>query len=358
MTQALFSAYSLGPIALKNRIVMAPLTRNRAVDNVPNDLVVEYYKQRAHAGLIITEGTSPSPHGLGYARIPGLFSSDQVKGWRKVTEAVHAAGGKIFIQLMHTGRVSNVKNMPAGTKILAPSAIKMQGEVFTDAAGMQAYSEPQAMTEAEIQSTIDEYVSSAKLAIDAGFDGVELHAANGYLIEQFINPASNQRTDAWGGTLEKRIQFALKIAEKVSNAIGGTKVGMRVSPYGVFNDMTIYPEIDQTYTALAKGLSALKLAYVHIVDHSSMGAPEVQKSVKETIRSHFSGALILSGGYDRARAEEDIKNKRADLVAFGRPFISNPDLVEKLLEGKPLRDPDFSTFYTPGAKGYTDYPVG
>lgn len=358
MSDLLFSSYTLGSVPLKNRIVMSPLTRNRAIGNLPNDLMVEYYKQRAQAGLIITEGTSPSPHGLGYARIPGLFSPEQVKGWRKVTDAVHAAGGKIFVQLMHCGRVSQVKNMPSGTKILAPSAIKMQGEIYTDSAQMQAYSEPKAMTEAEILSTIDEYVSSAKLAIEAGFDGVELHGANGYLIEQFINPASNQRTDAWGGTPEKRLQFAVKIAEKVVAAIGASKVGMRVSPYGVFNDMIVYPELDATYTSLAKQLSQLKLAYMHIVDHSSMGAPEVSASVKTAIRSNFKGSLILSGGYDKKRAEHDLVEKKADLVAFGRAFISNPDLVEKLKNNKPLRDPDFATFYTPGPQGYTDYPVG
>jgi N-ethylmaleimide reductase len=358
MSDLLFSAYSLGPIALKNRVVMAPLTRNRAIGNVPNSIMVDYYQQRAHAGLIVTEGTSPSANGLGYARIPGLFSAEQVKGWRQVTEAVHKEGGKIFVQLMHCGRVSHVKNMPAGTRILAPSAIKMQGEVYTDAAQMQPYSEPAAMSEADIHSTIEEYVHSAKMAMEAGFDGVELHAANGYLLEQFINPASNQRTDAWGGTPEKRLQFPLKVVEKVVAAIGASKVGIRVSPYGVFNDMIIYPELDTSYTEFAKRLSALKIAYMHIVDHSSMGAPEVKGTVKELIRKNFQGALILSGGYVRERAERDLVDKKADLIAFGRAFISNPDLVEKLKANRPLREADFATFYTPGAKGYSDYPVG
>jgi N-ethylmaleimide reductase len=271
---------------------------------------------------------------------------------------VHAEDGKIFVQLMHTGRVSQLKNMPAGARVLAPSAIRMQGEIHTDVAQMQPHSEPEAMSEADIQNAIQEYVNSAKLAIDAGFDGVELHAANGYLIDQFINPASNQRTDAWGGTPSKRLEFAVQVAQKVAATIGGAKVGIRVSPYGVFNEMQHFPEIEAAYAELAQRLSPLKLAYMHIVDHSAMGAPEVGAAVKQKIRANFQGALILSGGYDTARAEQDLQEKRADLIAFGRPFISNPDLVEKLKAGRPLRDPDFASFYTPGAKGYTDYPRG
>jgi N-ethylmaleimide reductase len=358
MSNILFSPATLGSLKLKNHIVMAPMTRNRAIDYLPNELMAEYYRQRAGAGLIVTEGTSPSPNGLGYVRIPGLFSQEHVKGWRKVTDAVHAEDGKIFVQLMHTGRVSHLKNMPAGARVLAPSAIRMKGEIHTDVAQMQPHSEPEAMSEADIQNAIQEYVNSAKLAIEAGFDGVELHAANGYLIDQFINPASNQRTDAWGGTPSKRLEFAVQVAQKVAAAIGSAKVGIRVSPYGVFNEMQHFPEIEAAYAELAQRLSPLKLAYMHVVDHSSMGAPEVGASVKQKIRANFHGALILSGGYDAARAEQDLQEKRADLIAIGRPFISNPDLVEKLKAGRPLRDPDFTTFYTPGAKGYTDYPRG
>jgi N-ethylmaleimide reductase len=354
----LFSATTLGSLTLNNRIVMAPMTRSRAPGNVPNEMMAEYYRQRAGAGLIVTEGTSPSLNGLGYARIPGLFSQEQVKGWRKVTEAVHAEDGKIFVQLMHTGRSSHLKNMGEGARVLAPSAIRMKGEIHTDVAGMQPYSEPEAMTEADIEHAISEFVLSAKLALEAGFDGVELHGANGYLIDQFINPASNQRSDAWGGTASKRLEFPVQVAEKVAAAIGGSRLGIRVSPYGVFNEMQQFPEIQDTYAELARRLSPLKLAYMHIVDHSSMGAPEVHAFVKQKIRANFQGALILSGGYDKDRAEHDLQEKRADLIAFGRPFISNPDLVEKLRGGHPLREPDSSTFYTPGAKGYIDYPRG
>lgn len=353
----LFSSYQLGPISLKNRVVMAPLTRNRAIGNIPNEIMATYYQQRAEAGLIIAEGTSPSPNGLGYARIPGIFNQEQVAGWKQVTDAVHAAGGKIFVQLMHTGRASASVNLPQGAQVLAPSAITLSGEIYTDAQGMQPYTKPKEMSEREIQDAIDEYVKAAELAIQAGFDGVELHAANGYLIEQFIGPSSNQRSDKWGGSIENRLRFPVTIAERVVRAIGPERVGMRVSPYGVFNDQAPYPELEETYSELAKKLSGLKLAYMHIVDHSSMGAPEVTASVKQKIRQYFSGALILSGNYDAARAEQDIVAKKADLISFGRPFISNPRLVSKLKEGRALHPGDPSTFYTPGPKGYIDYPL-
>jgi len=348
MSQVLFQPYKLGRIELKNRIVMAPMTRNRAIDNIPNDLMTTYYSQRAEAGLIITEGTSPSPNGLGYARIPGLFSKEQVQAWAKVTSSVHKAGSKIFVQLMHTGRVGAKINQPAGTEVLAPSAIRLSGEIYTDKAGMQPYDVPVAMTEAKIESTIEEFVQSARLAIEAGFDGIELHGANGYLIEQFISPSANQRQDKWGGSIDNRLRFALEVARRTAAAIGADRVGIRISPYGVFNDMGVYPDVDASYTELAKKLSELGLAYIHIVDHSSMGAPEVSPALKATIRKNFKGTLILSGGYDAARAEHDLTESKGDLVAFGRPFISNPRLPSKLKSGAPLAAPDFNALYTPG----------
>lgn len=351
----LFSSATLGKLTLKNRAVMAPMTRSRAIGNLPNDLMAEYYRQRAGAGLIITEGVSPSPNGLGYARIPGLFSAEQVQGWHAVTEAVHQAGSKIFVQLMHTGRVSHPANMPAGSKVLAPSAVAVEGEVWTDAQGQQAYPTPAAMTEEEIATTVSEYVSAAKLAIEAGFDGVELHAANGYLIDQFLNAASNKRQDRWGGSIENRIRFALEIAKATVAAIGAERVGMRISPYGVFNSMTPDSEMDALYLKLVEELSALGLVYIHIVDHSSMGAPEVPAALKGAIRAAFKGTYILSGGYDLSRANTDLAAGKGDLVAFGRPFISNPNLVDRLQAGQALTPPDFATFYTPGEKGYTDY---
>lgn len=352
----LFGSYSLGKIELKNRIIMAPMTRSRAIGNIPNDLIATYYGQRAGAGLIITEGTSPSPNGLGYSRIPGLFSAEQVNGWRKVTSTVHTNGGKIFAQLMHTGRISHPLNLPKGAAILAPSAVKPAGQMWTDRDGLQDFPTPKEMSAAEIFRAKEEYVTAAKNAIAAGFDGVELHGANGYLIEQFISPISNKRTDSYGGSIENRCRFALEIAESVTNAIGKDKVGIRFSPYGVASDMPHYPEIDETYKYLAEKINEIGLVYVHLVDHSAMGAPKVPASIKKTFRDFYKGNLILSGGYDLSRAEQDIETNSTDLIAFGRPFINNPDLVYRLQNDKPLStNLDMKSFYTPDEKGYTDY---
>ena len=355
MTSTLFTPHTLGKQSLKNRIVMAPLTRSRAIGNVPNELMEKYYHLRADAGLVITEGTSPSPNGLGYARIPGMYSDAQVEGWRRVTEGVHQAGGKIFIQLMHTGRVSHPANMPVGSRVLAPSAIAAPGEMWTDSDGLQPHPVPTEMSEADIEQAIAEYATSARRAIEAGFDGVELHAANGYLIDQFLNTASNQRTDRWGGSIENRIRFAVEVARASAAAIGAEHIGMRISPYGVFNGMAPDAEMDALYEHLIAELNKTGLVYIHIVDHSSMGAPEVSPTLKMKIRTEFKGKYILSGGYDAARANVDLDADSGDLVAFGRAFISNPDLVQKLQSGNPLTEPDMDTFYTPGEKGYTDY---
>ena len=357
MQDLLFSEYKLGGRTLKNRIVMAPMTRSRAVNNIPNDLMAEYYKLRTDAGLLITEGTSPSPNGLGYARIPGLFNNDHVDGWRKTTHAVHDNGGRIFVQLMHTGRVSHPLNLPAGARVLAPSAIGINGDTWTDKKQMQPFPVPQEMTSEDIDNAITEYVQSAKLAIEAGFDGVELHAANGYLIEQFINPSANQRSDKYGGSIENRIRFAVEIARKTAAEIGAERVGIRVSPYGVSNGLTFYDGIDDTYSQLADELNKLDLAYMHIVDHSAMGAPSVNPEVKNIIRRKFKGTIILAGGYDAEKAEQDIRENKADLIAFGRYFISNPNLVQKLKHHVVLYEADRTTFYSPGIQGYLDYPV-
>jgi N-ethylmaleimide reductase len=355
MTQTLFTPTSLGKLQLKNRVVMAPMTRCRATDNTPNELMEKYYRQRADAGLIIAEGAAPSANGMGYARQPGLFTEEQVQGWKRVNDGVHVAGGKIFVQLMHTGRVSHSANMVAGSRILAPSAIAAPGEQWTDTNGQQPLPVPTAMTEDDIAQTIAEFAAAAKNAIAAGFDGVELHGANGYLIDQFLNTASNQRTDKWGGSIENRIRFAVEVAKAAVAAIGADRIGMRISPYGAFNGTTPDAEMDAMYLRLIEELNALNLVYIHVVDHSSMGAPEVSPELKAKIRANFKGSYILSGGYDAARANADLDAKLGDLVAFGRPFISNPDLVHKLQNGVALTAPDFSTFYTPGEKGYTDY---
>ena len=355
MTTTLFTPITLGKLQLKNRIAMAPLTRCRATGNVPNELMVEYYRQRATAGLIIAEGTSPSANGLGYARQPGLFSEAQVQGWHQVTDAVHQAGGKIVIQLMHTGRVSHPANMLTDAKILAPSALAAPGEMWTDSSGMQPYPVPAEMTEGDIALAIAEYVQAAKNAMAAGFDGIELHGANGYLIDQFLNTATNQRTDTWGGSIQNRIRFAVEVAKATAAAIGAEHIGMRISPYGVFNGAASDPDMDAMYLALIAELNKIGLMYIHIVDHSAMGAPEVSPTLKAAIRANFKGGYIMSGGYDLARANSDLAADHGDLVAFGRAFISNPDLVEKLKNGSELTPPDFDTFYTPGEKGYTDY---
>ncbi len=355
MTAPLFTPLTLGKLTLQNRIAMAPLTRCRATGNVPNALMETYYRLRAAAGLIIAEGTSPSANGLGYARQPGLFSDEQIQGWTRVTDGVHQAGGKIFIQLMHTGRVSHPANMQAGTQVLSASALAAPGEMWTDTQGMQPYPVPAEMTEADIAQAISEYAQSAKNAMQAGFDGIELHAANGYLIDQFLNTATNHRTDRWGGSVINRIRFAVEVAKASAAAIGAEHIGMRISPYGVFNGTAADDQMDTMYLALVEELNRIGLIYIHVVDHSSMGAPVVSPTLKAAIRASFKGRYILSGGYDLARANADLAANSGDLVAFGRAFISNPDLVEKLKNGSELTAPDFDTFYTPGEKGYTDY---
>ena len=357
MSKDLFDSFDLSGITLKNRVVMAPMTRSRCPGNVPGELVAEYYGQRAEAGLLITEGTSPSPDGLGYPRIPGLFNDAQVQGWRGVADAVHAAGSRIFVQLMHVGRVGHPLNLPDGARLLAPSAEAAPGEMFTDSEGLQPHPIPAAMTEAEILETIEAYAHAAGLALEADLDGVELHGANGYLIDQFLNTASNRRTDRWGGTVQGRIRFAVEVARAVADRMGAGRVGMRISPYGVFNGMTPDEEHDALYAALADELNALGLAYIHVVDHSALGAPPVKDEVKAEIRSRFKGPYILSGGYDLTRAQGDLAAGKGDLVAFGRPFIANPRLVSRLRHGQDLRAPNPDLFYTPGEQGYTDYPL-
>jgi N-ethylmaleimide reductase len=354
----LFTATKVGSIELKNRVVMAPMTRCRAIGNIPNDLMATYYKQRAIAGLIITEGTSPSPNGLGYARIPGIFNEAQIIGWEKTTAAVHTKGGRIVVQLMHTGRISHILNMNEGTEILAPSAIKASGQMWTDAKQLQDYPTPKAMTESDIVETQAEYVTAAKNALKAGFDGVELHGANGYLLEEFLSPLSNIRLDNYSGTIPNRCRFVIEVATQVAAAIGKDKIGIRLSPYGVAGDMPNYAEIDETYDYLSKELSNLDIAYIHLVDHYSMGAPKVPIEIKKLIRHNFKNTLIISGGYDKERAEADIKNGLCDLIGFGRQFINNPDLVTRLEFNQELSQSlNTDLFYTADAKGYTDYPT-
>lgn len=353
----LFTATKVGAIEVRNHIVMAPMTRCRSIDNVPNDLVAEYYKQRASAGLIITEGTAPSPNGLGYARIPGIFNGIQIDGWKKTTEAVHERGGKIVVQLMHTGRIGHKLNMPEGSVIMAPSSVKASGQMWTDEKKMQDHPIPKAMTADDIESTKQEYMQAAINAIEAGFDGVELHGANGYLLEEFLSPVTNLRTDKYGGSIENRCKFVLEVTAEVAAAIGTDKTGIRLSPYGMAGDMSNYAEIDAIYDHLSKELYKLDIAYIHLVDHSAMGGTMVPLEIKKLIRENFKNTLIGCGGYDKESAEADLTSGLFDLIAFGRPFINNPDLVERLESNHELSQSlNTDLFYSADAKGYTDYP--
>ena len=355
----LFDHYALGGINLANRIVMAPMTRSRAIEaNTPNALMADYYGPRAAAGLIVTEGTSPSPNGLGYCRIPGIYNEQQVKGWKLVTDAVHAKGGKIFMQLMHTGRVTHQDNLPQGAIVVGPCAEVCPGEMWVDTSGgMKPHSLPHALTDLEIKGVVGEYAHAAKLAIQAGFDGIELHAANGYLMEQFLNPIVNKRTDGYGSNIAGRNRFVIEVADACIKAIGPNKGGIRISPQGVFNGTGDCPDLEPQYLSLIRHLSEMGLVYLHLVDHSAMGAPPVSAELKKKLREAFAGAFIAVGGFTAASAEQVLEKNAADLIAFGRPFISNPDLVEKLKTGAALAEPDMATFYTPGEKGYTDYPT-
>lgn len=352
----LFSTYKLGNNELKNRVVMAPMTRSRAINNIPNDLMTEYYTQRSDAGLLITEGTAPSANGLGYPRIPGIYNQAQIDGWKKLTESVHNAGGKIFLQIMHTGRVSHPDNMEENTEVMAPSAVALSGEMYTDKSGMQAYPIPKEMSLRDIEQTQNDYVKAAKNAMEAGFDGVELHGANGYLIDQFINTASNKRTDAYGGSNENRSRFGLEVAQKVADAIGPEATAIRLSPYGVFNDMESFEGLEDTYEYMTDQFGKMNLVYIHIVDHSSMGAPAVGEAVKSKIQNAYGGTIIASGGLDKEKAEAILLEGKGELLAFGRQYLANPDLISRLDKNANFNQPDFDTFYTPGEKGYTDYP--
>ncbi len=357
--KTLLSPLHMDRISLKNKVVMAPLTRSRSSeDHVPTDIMIQYYGERAGAGLIITEGTAPSPNGVGYPRIPGIYNDDQIQAWKPVTTAVHERDGKIFMQLMHTGRVSHPDNMPEGTTIYAPSAVQPEEtKMHVDGKGDCEIPEPTAMSIEDIDHVVEEFVTAAKNAIEAGFDGVEIHSANGYLLDQFINPQTNKRSDEYGGSIENRSRLTLRIAKRVVEAIGNDHVGIRISPNGAMNDIGPFDSQKETFEYLASQINALGLVYMHLVDHGSMGAPELPTDIRESIRSRFNGLLILSGGYDAAEANQDLEDKKGDLVAFGRKYLANPDLVHRFEQDAELNEPDQDTFYTPGKEGYIDYPT-
>lgn len=352
----LFSPLQLGSYHLQNRICMAPLTRSRAPDaGVPTASMAKYYALRAGAGLIISEATNISPQGRGYAYTPGIFSQAQIDGWRGVTAAVHAAGGRIFCQLWHVGRVSH-PDLQAGKVLpVAPSAIKPHTQIFTES-GMVSAQTPHALTLSEIQAILVDYRIAAENAITAGFDGVEIHAANGYLIDQFLRDGSNIRTDAYGGCVENRIRFACEVVETVSAAIGADKVGIRISPLSSVNDMSdSAPEA--VFTALVAALNPFGLAYLHVVEGVTRGPREVTGGFDlQKLRRLFTGLYMGNNGYTRELAMARLARNEVDLVAFGRPFIANPDLVSRLKLNLPLALPDQTTFYGGDDRGYLDYP--
>lgn len=354
LAMLLFEPYKLGSIILKNRMVMAPLTRRRAIDhNIPNSLMAEYYGQRASAGLIIAEGTSPSPNGLGYIHIPGLYNKDQMEGWKLSTSAVHKKGGKIFLQIMHTGRIGHPNNLPEGGRVIGPSAVAQQGEVSTYDMGKQPYPVPEEMSIADIKNTIEEFKQCAILAIEAGFDGVEIHSAHGYLPNQFLNTSSNQRSDEYGGSTENRMRFLFEVIEHTVKAIGSEKVGLRISPYSYADKDEDPKELNERYLLLSERLNKYDLAYLHL-SHMGDAVPEKFQLWKE-IRKVYKGSLILCGDLTKESGEEKLENNEADLIAFGRDFIANPDLVERFKNDWPLSERDRSNWYTHGSEGYTDY---
>jgi N-ethylmaleimide reductase len=350
-----FSNYDLAGKTLQNRIVMAPMTRNRAGNPgaLATDLMATYYAQRASAGLIITEGTQPSIVGQGYPNTPALHSSEQVESWKKVTSAVHANGGVIFAQLMHAGRISHKDLFPAGLVTVAPSAVAADGQVYTPT-GPQAFEVPKEMTEAEILQTINDFATAAENAIAAGFDGVEIHGANGYLIHQFTSTNVNLRTDQWGGSVEGRIKFAVEVAKAVSAKIGASKTGFRVSPCNPFNEV-VDEGFNATYEALIKELASLDLAYLHFMENP------MQNGLLAKARTWWANTLIVNsfvGDQVKGKADlEYIESGVADLVSFGQLFIANPDLVARLKSDGPFNTADGSTFYGGDEKGYTDYPT-
>jgi len=352
----LLTAYSIGDLELPNRIVMAPMTRSRAGEgNVPTKLMATYYRQRASAGLIISEGTQISPQGVGYPWTPGIYSGAQVEGWKKVTDAVHEAGGRIFAQIWHVGRISH-PIYHDGAKPVAPSAVKPEGQIFT-AEGMKEIGTPRALETDEIPGIVDDYRQAAANAIKAGFDGVELHGANGYLIEQFIKDGTNRRTDIYGGSIENRARFVLEVIDAVAGEIGARRTGIRLSPnntgYGIHDTNP-----KQTYTYIVNQLNGKGLAYIHVVEPMN-DVSDKQNYLQEVaayFRDIYDGTIITNANYDRETGMEAIEEGIADLIAYGRLFLANPDLPERFAADAELNKPDKSTFYGGTEKGYTDYP--
>jgi len=348
----LLQPIELGSLRLRNRIIMAPMTRNRALPgDVPGELAAAYYGARAAAGLIITEGTQPSKHGKGYCRTPGLYSAAQVQAWRRVTHAVHAAGGCIVVQLMHCGRIGSHYNKDADARTVAPSAVRAAGKIFADEVGLVDLDTPEALTLAEIQAVIGEYAAAARAAQQAGFDGVELHGASGYLPMQFLSTGTNQRTDGYGGSLNARLRFVIETLEALGGALGAGRVGLRICPGNPFNDLKDELPLE-TYAALLRQLSGLKLAYLHVVR-----SPDPTLDAFALARAGFSGPRVFNDGFDFESAAQAVRGQGAAAISFARAFIANPDLVARYRNGWPLASFDRRTLYTAGAAGYTSYPA-
>jgi N-ethylmaleimide reductase len=359
MANPLFTPFTLGELNLPNRMVMAPMTRNRADEKgIPKPMTATHYAQRATAGLLITEATQVSERANGYVFTPGVYTEDQVRGWQAVTDAVHAKGGRIFSQLWHSGRVSHPSLQPGGGDPLAPSAVKAETMVFTPN-GFEPPTMPRALATAEIPAIVDQFAHAARMAKRAGFDGVEVHGANGYLIEQFLKDGSNRRTDAYGGEIPARIRFAVDVAAAVVEVWGAGRVGFRISPRGVFNDMHDADPLS-LYSQLAAALNDIPLAYLHLIEplpgHPTFKSQEGVAPVAAELRKIYTGTLMINGGYGRESAEKAIARNAADLVAFGVPYLANPDLVERYRRNAPLNEPDQDTFYGGDEKGYNDYP--
>ena len=354
----LFDAVQLGPYKLSNRIVMAPLTRSRADDaGVPGELQATYYAQRASAGLIVTEATNISAQGKGYIRTPGIWSREQVEGWKKTTSAVHAKGGRIFLQLWHVGRVSHPDLQPGGVLPVAPSAVRADGQQAYTYEGFKPLVTPRALETAEIPGIVADYAHGAKCAKEAGFDGVEIHSANGYLLQQFLSDKTNKRTDQYGGSIENRTRLVVEVVDAVTKVWGGDRVGIRLSPLTKFADIgDSNPE--PVYLSLIEQINPFRLAYIHVVEGNTGGERHLVGGFDlQKLRRAFNGLYMANNNYDLELAVEARAQNLADLICFGRPFISNPDLVERLRSGAPLAQPDPNTFYAGEAQGYTDYPA-
>lgn len=351
MTSHLFEPVQLGELKLANRVVMAPMTRSRAGEgDAPTALNVEYYRQRASAGLIVSEGVQPSIHGKGYCRTPGLHTDAQIAGWRAVTDAVHAEGSIMVAQIMHCGRIGSHLNKDPGAETVAPSAVRAKGKIFTDAAGMVEFDEPRALRSDEIPGVIAEYAHATKAALAAGFDGVELHCGSGYLPAQFLSSGTNLRTDAYGGSVQNRIRFVIEVLEAMIAVAGNGRVSMRICPGNPYNDLHDDDPVE-TFTALLQAARPLQLAYLHVIR-----SPQRDIDAFAHARMHHGQPLIVNDGFDRALAESAIAAGEAAAVSFGRAYLGNPDLVRRLREDIPLAGFKSSTLYTPGPEGYTDYP--